>query len=159
MSYTYPVPRLCFGASEVRRQRSRTETRYQNVVQYFIQTNCLSRLGLHQCQGGLLNCRTRGSPIVSFVRHFQNSMLSIKVIPPRFRVLSRGNLVLDSSKKGRILLEWSPRAEGGTSLYSVSRCFFGVLITLEAAAVSSIFNFVFLLVSFLTYYKNRRYQP
>lgn len=42
-------------------------------------------------------------------------MLSIKVIPPIFRCLKNGALVMDNNKKGRILLEWSPRGDGGTS--------------------------------------------
>lgn len=53
----------------------------------------------------------RASP--SYAIFGEKSMLNIKIIPPQFRVLGRGFLAVDNSKKGRILLEWSPRAEGG----------------------------------------------
>ena len=45
----------------------------------------------------------------------EKTMMSVKVLPPTFRSLKNGGLVLDGSKKGRILLEWSPRAEAGKS--------------------------------------------
>jgi hypothetical protein len=43
----------------------------------------------------------------------ENTMLSFKVIPPTLRCLRNGALVVDSNKKGRILLEWAPRNDGG----------------------------------------------
>ena len=43
----------------------------------------------------------------------EKTMLSIKMIPPVFRCLKNGSLVLDQNKKGRILLEWSPRGDAG----------------------------------------------
>jgi hypothetical protein len=43
----------------------------------------------------------------------EKTMLSIKMIPPTFRCLKNGSIVLDQNKKGRILLEWSPRGDGG----------------------------------------------
>jgi hypothetical protein len=42
-------------------------------------------------------------------------LLSVKLLPPLFRVHPNNNtLLLDSSKKGRILLEWIPRIANGT---------------------------------------------
>jgi hypothetical protein len=46
----------------------------------------------------------------------EKTMLSIKMIPPTFRCLKNGSLVLDQNKKGRILLEWSPRGDSGKFL-------------------------------------------
>jgi hypothetical protein len=43
----------------------------------------------------------------------EKTMLSFKVIPPTLRCLRNGALVVDSNKKGRILLEWAPRNDGG----------------------------------------------
>jgi hypothetical protein len=43
----------------------------------------------------------------------EKNMLSVKVILPEWKLLKNGTLVLDQGKKGRILLEWSPRAPGG----------------------------------------------
>ena len=43
----------------------------------------------------------------------EKTMLSIKMIPPVFRCLKNGSLVLDQNKKGRILLEWSARGDAG----------------------------------------------
>jgi hypothetical protein len=45
----------------------------------------------------------------------EKAMLNVKIIPPVFRKLRTGLLVMDSSRKGRLLLEWSPRADGGKS--------------------------------------------
>jgi hypothetical protein len=53
----------------------------------------------------------------------EKTMMSIKMIPPVFRCLKNGSIVLDQNKKGRILLEWSPRGEGGTLLnYLAGTC-------------------------------------
>jgi len=50
-------------------------------------------------------------------------MLSVKVMAPTFRVLRSNSLVLDGTKKGRILLEWTPRtADGAFALTSGQRC-------------------------------------
>jgi hypothetical protein len=46
----------------------------------------------------------------------EKTMLSLKMIPPTFRCLKNGSLVLDQNKKGRILLEWSPRSDSGKYL-------------------------------------------
>jgi hypothetical protein len=44
----------------------------------------------------------------------ENCLLSIKMLPPMFRVHPNSNtLLLDSNKKGRILLEWTPRVANG----------------------------------------------
>lgn len=43
----------------------------------------------------------------------EKSMLSVKVIPPAFKQLRNGSLTMDSTKKGRILLEWTPRMPVG----------------------------------------------
>ena len=43
----------------------------------------------------------------------EKTMLSMKVIPPTFRCLKNGGLVIEQNKKGRILLEWSPRVDTG----------------------------------------------
>jgi hypothetical protein len=45
----------------------------------------------------------------------EKNMLAVKVILPEWKLLRNGTLVLDQGKKGRILLEWSPRAPGGRS--------------------------------------------
>lgn len=47
-----------------------------------------------------------------------DTMLAFKVIPPTFKVLRNNSVVLDSNRKGRILLEWSPRAA------TFGECFF-----------------------------------
>ena len=47
-------------------------------------------------------------------------MLSVKVLLPSFRVLRSNTLVLDKNKKGRILLEWTPRTADGTFTFHVS---------------------------------------
>lgn len=44
----------------------------------------------------------------------ENTLLSLKVIPPTFKTLRSGALVIDHTKKGRILLEWTPKALAGT---------------------------------------------
>lgn len=49
----------------------------------------------------------------------EKTMMSVKVIPPTFRILKSGVLILDNNKKGRILLEWTPRASGGTFTESI----------------------------------------
>jgi hypothetical protein len=46
-------------------------------------------------------------------------MLSVKVLMPAFKVLRSNTLVLDGNKKGRILLEWTPRTADGTYLHSL----------------------------------------
>lgn len=43
----------------------------------------------------------------------EKTMLSIKMIPPSLKCLKNGSIVLDQNKKGRILLEWSPRHDAG----------------------------------------------
>jgi hypothetical protein len=48
----------------------------------------------------------------------EKNMLSVKVILPEWKLLKNGTLVLDQGKKGRILLEWSPRAPGGMLSYA-----------------------------------------
>jgi hypothetical protein len=49
-------------------------------------------------------------------------MLAIKMIPPTLKTLRSGALVLDQNKKGRILLEWAPRAGSGTFLLWSENC-------------------------------------
>jgi len=46
----------------------------------------------------------------------EKCMLNLKIILPDFRLSPSNYLLLDNSRKGRILLEWTPRIEGGTSL-------------------------------------------
>jgi len=49
-------------------------------------------------------------------------MLSVKMLPPAFRLLRNNVLVLDSNKKGKILLEWTPRAAGdGKNVHSTEQ--------------------------------------
>jgi hypothetical protein len=44
----------------------------------------------------------------------ETCLLNVKLIPPMFRINPNGNsLLLDSSKKGRILLELTPRVANG----------------------------------------------
>lgn len=64
--------------------------------------------------GGAPNGPLRSQP--QYAIFGEKTMLSIKMIPPVFRCLKNGSLVLDQSKKGRILLEWSPRGDAGTSM-------------------------------------------
>ena len=47
----------------------------------------------------------------SYQIYGENVVFTIKSIPPEFRAVSGGKtIVLDGSKKGRLLLEWTPRA-------------------------------------------------
>lgn len=61
--------------------------------------------------GGTPNGPLRSQP--QYAIFGEKTMLSIKMIPPVFRCLKNGSLVLDQNKKGRILLEWSPRGDSG----------------------------------------------
>ena len=51
----------------------------------------------------------------------ENCMLSIKIMAPSFRLLKNNSLVIDSNKKGRILLEWTPRTADGTSSLTLNQ--------------------------------------
>ena len=62
--------------------------------------------------GGTPNGPLRSQP--QYAIFGEKTMMSIKMIPPVFRCLKNGSLVLDQNKKGRILLEWSPRGDAGT---------------------------------------------
>lgn len=61
--------------------------------------------------GGTPNGPLRSQP--QYAIFGEKTMLSIKMIPPVFRCLKNGSLVLEQNKKGRILLEWSPRGDAG----------------------------------------------
>lgn len=69
--------------------------------------------------GGAPNGPLRSQP--QYAIFGEKTMLSIKMIPPVFRCLKNGSLVLDQNKKGRILLEWSPRGDAGTSMKYLTR--------------------------------------
>ena len=43
----------------------------------------------------------------------ESFVMSMKLIPPQFRILRNNILGLDPSKKGRIMLEWAPRSPDG----------------------------------------------
>lgn len=43
----------------------------------------------------------------------EKSMLVIKMLAPTLKCLKNGALVLEQNKKGRIMLEWAPRAGSG----------------------------------------------
>ena len=64
--------------------------------------------------GGPPNGPLRSQP--QYAIFGEKTMLSMKMIPPVFRCLKNGSLVLEQNKKGRILLEWSPRGDAGTLL-------------------------------------------
>jgi hypothetical protein len=61
--------------------------------------------------GGAPNGPLRSQP--QYAIFGEKTMLAVKVMPPVFRCLKNGSLVLDQNKKGRILLEWSPRGGSG----------------------------------------------
>jgi hypothetical protein len=54
----------------------------------------------------------------------EKSMLVVKMMAPTLKTLKSGALVLDQNKKGRILLEWAPRAGSGTLASFFSRVLF-----------------------------------
>lgn len=43
----------------------------------------------------------------------EDCMLAVKFLAPSFRVVGANTLVVDSNKRGRILLEWMPRRSEG----------------------------------------------
>ena len=71
-----------------------------------------TRMG--QCLSTMPNQSIRSYP--QYTVYGENCMLSVKVLMPAFKVLRSNTLVLDGNKKGRILLEWTPRTADGTYL-------------------------------------------
>jgi hypothetical protein len=67
-----------------------------------------------QCLSTMPNQPIRSYP--QYTIYGENCMLSVKVLMPAFKLLRSNTLVLDGNKKGRILLEWTPRTADGTYL-------------------------------------------
>ena len=44
----------------------------------------------------------------------ENCMLNLRVLLPEFRMSKSNYLIQDNNRRGRLLIEWSPRIEGGT---------------------------------------------
>lgn len=73
---------------------------------------CLSSMGSGGNNNGGNNGRVRSYP--QYTIYGEDCMLSVKVLLPNFRILRSNTLVLEKNKKGRILLEWTPRTSDGT---------------------------------------------
>ena len=54
-----------------------------------------------------------GSP--AYTVYGEEFAFTVKAIPPEFRALKSGTVVLDASKRGRLLFEWTPIASGHNS--------------------------------------------
>eukprot|EP00535_Pseudo-nitzschia_heimii_P006536 CAMPEP_0197177210 /NCGR_PEP_ID=MMETSP1423-20130617/2907_1 /TAXON_ID=476441 /ORGANISM="Pseudo-nitzschia heimii, Strain UNC1101" /LENGTH=294 /DNA_ID=CAMNT_0042626731 /DNA_START=89 /DNA_END=974 /DNA_ORIENTATION=- len=55
---------------------------------------------------------TMGSP--AYTVYGEETAFALKAIPPEYRVLPSGTVILDASKRGRLLFEWTPTAGGGS---------------------------------------------
>ena len=53
---------------------------------------------------------TMGSP--AYTVYGEEIAFTLKAIPPEYRVLPSGTMILDASKRGRLLFEWTPMAGG-----------------------------------------------
>jgi Whirly transcription factor len=49
----------------------------------------------------------------SYQIYAEDAALTVRAIPPEFRALANGRIVLDSSSRGRLLLQWNPRHSDG----------------------------------------------
>jgi len=52
----------------------------------------------------------RGSP--AYTVYGEEIAFTVKVIPPEFRALPSGTMILDAGKRGRLLFEWTPMSSG-----------------------------------------------
>ena len=50
----------------------------------------------------------------------EKCVMSMRLIPPQFRILRNNTMILDNSKRGRVLLEFAPRSPEGTTLKQTS---------------------------------------
>ena len=101
---------------------------------------CYPRLGLWRCAPTIssvsLSEQSIHTPLAAAsstlrrpatIRHFsirstgpsytvfgENCMLNLRIMLPELRLTRNNFLMNDSNHKGRILLEWIPRVEGGT---------------------------------------------
>lgn len=64
-----------------------------------------------RCPLSTLSTGMRSFP--QYTVYGENCMLSLKVLLPSFKVIRNNLLVLENNKKGRILLEWTPRMADG----------------------------------------------
>jgi hypothetical protein len=56
-----------------------------------------------------------GNP--SYIVYGEEIVFSVKAIPPEFRALPSGTVVLDASKRGRLMFEWTPLSSQPSSQY------------------------------------------
>jgi hypothetical protein len=70
---------------------------------------------LSKAATGLLPLTPQGvmqsTPQYKIVDYYTGTVLSVNIIPPVFRCLENGSLIVD--RTGQILFEWSPRDEDG----------------------------------------------
>lgn len=57
----------------------------------------------------------------------ETCLLGLRVMLPGFKVLGRNTLALDSSKRGRMVLEWTARSADGTLQRMLCDCVFVIL--------------------------------
>ncbi|KAL3916992.1 MAG: hypothetical protein SGARI_007824 [Bacillariaceae sp.] len=49
----------------------------------------------------------------SYQVYGESTALTVRAIPPEFRQLASGTIVTNNSGKGKLLLQWTPRAQDG----------------------------------------------
>lgn len=81
------------------------------------------------CRNSTGTSNVRSYP--SYTVFGEKCILNLKLQPPHFRVSNNNVLQLDSSKKGRLMLEWVPRNADGKFLF-----FFFVAVNVSSIEIS-----------------------
>lgn len=91
----------------------------------FTPTTGMTTLPVNRCavvNGGLVPMQTRGFSTINpriqrafpqYAVHGEDHMLNLKMIPPGYRLVKGESIVMDNSRKGKLLLEFTPRSSSG----------------------------------------------